>query len=56
MSSESMLLQVEHESRGERIAGQISANNILTFFRKEESDFVTSTVEKVCSKKCYTSE
>lgn len=51
-----MLLQGEHESRGERITDQISTNNLLTFVRKDESDFVTSSVEKVCSKKCYTSE
>lgn len=51
-----MLLQGEHERRGERTADQISANNLITFVRKEESDFVISTVEKVFSKKCYTSE
>lgn len=42
-----MLLQGEHESRGERISNQISANNLLTFIRKEESNFVTCTMEEV---------
>lgn len=48
----SVLLQGEHKSRGERIANQISANNLVTFVRKEESDFVICTVKKLFSKKC----
>lgn len=47
MSSKSVLLQGEHERRGERIT-----NNLVTFVRKEESDFVTCTAEKLFSKKC----
>lgn len=50
MSSKSVFLQGKHKSRGERIANQISANNLVIFVRKEESDFVTCTVEKLFSK------
>ena len=37
----------------ERAADQISANTVLDFASKEESDAMTSAMEKVFSKKYY---
>lgn len=53
MSSKSVLLQGGQGNSGERAADQISANTLLTFASKEESDAMTSAMEKVFRKKYY---
>lgn len=53
MSSKSVLLQGGQGNSRERAADQISANTLLTFASKEESDAMTSAMEKVFRKKYY---